>query len=81
MTLQELQNIFLATDPLVMNAEGAVSNLVKEYGKMRQMVFDPNFSSTLNVDQFVTLQLPIWQGLLMAYEAAGDLLGTDGLKP
>ena len=83
MTLQELQQLVATVQNLVINLDGAISNLRTFVNKVSSQVNDPDFSQVLfdgNVDDFVAVQTPIYIGLLTAIETATDALGTDGLK-
>lgn len=74
-TLPELQQFLLSLEPLVLNADSNHQQLIKTFVNAKQIAFDPNFSATLNVDQFIAVQAGLWaaagQRAVGAYQTLG----------
>lgn len=69
-TLPELQQFLVALEPLIINLDAANTNLRTIFSNAKQMVFDPNYGPSINVDQFIQIQSVL-------YNAAGQqLAGT-----
>jgi len=80
MTRQELQVI---VDDLLQKST-ALSQKANELQSfmtdIKNTIADSNpFAETINIDQLVAIQTPIYLQLLTAIETAADVIGTDSL--
>jgi hypothetical protein len=78
MTLSELQAIVLDIESKSKNILNASRELVAFITDVKQVI-NSAYGSTINVDDLVALQTPIYTAKLTALEQACDQLGTDAL--
>lgn len=76
-TLEQLQVATAATIVLKDALMEAVTALDDFLSKTDSLVNDPHFAGTIDVDEFIAVQLPLYTALLAAIEAAADGRGTD----
>lgn len=80
MTLSELQSLATTINQQVKDLRNATTILEGFMASVITFVNDPNFSSTIDVDAFVAIQLPIFTSLLTAVEQKADALNSDILN-
>lgn len=78
MNLSELRAIVLDVQTKAHTLNATTQNLRGFIDAVETMVGESNsFAETINVDQFVAIQTPIYLELLRQIEIAADALGTD----
>lgn len=78
MTLDELRAIaadVLQKSTVLSGKANALESFIREISSL--ISADNPFSGTINVDQFVAIQAPLYLALLHDIEVAADALGTD----
>lgn len=80
MTLQELRTIVADLDPKIAEVYAAASEVRVIVAQVRRLI-NPNnpYAETINIDQLVALQTPLYLAALTRLETATDALGTDAL--
>lgn len=80
MTIEELRAIVLDIHNKSQAIFAAANDLESFMQQVEQDVADSNpMSIAINVDQYVSIQSPIYVAKLTALETASDALGTDAL--
>lgn len=77
MTLAELRAIVADVSQKSDTLFGKTMRLKSFINRIETILNDNDFASTINVDQFVALQTPIYLAILHDIEVAADALGTD----
>lgn len=80
-TIEELKAIIIDLQTKTNQLEGASRSLNTFVRSVLSLISDTNpFRDTINIDQLITLQTPIYLEKLTAVEVAADVLGTDALN-
>lgn len=77
MTLAELQTIVADIQTKSADLTTKVADLSRFVTRVSSIINDTQFNTTLNIDQFVAIQTPLYLALLHNIEVAADALGTD----
>lgn len=77
MTLSELRALFETIDGQSRTLYETTAQLRAFMNNIRSIIYDPNFSETIDVDQFVAIQTPIFTQMLTSIETAADAMNTD----